>query len=202
MLIIRLPNAPADLEAEDDGESQAKLRALAMLRMKQQQEPVQAEHSAAQPELKAEEEDESNVKKKALALLRMQQQQQVQPSKDPVNEHHAVLPSPAATTSIPDGTEGDGQAYESDEDVETWAADHDHRDLHQFEAEGQDFNHELQADEQHWEHESFARSLPPGWAKCPNSGKLLMDMLPIKVLASVHSHLLVFGMQLVFCTVP
>ena len=116
-----------------------------------------------------------------MMLLQRQNQQQVDP---PPTETPAAAPT--AQASIPQGAvQGeepiDEAQGEFQDDMETWAADHDERDIHQFEAEGQDFSHQLQADELHWEEEGFAKALPPGWANCPNSGKMLMDMLPIKV---------------------
>lgn len=118
-------------------------------------------------------------------MMLMQQQQA------PAEDRQHVEPPPTAAAAAQDVAQGGEKIYqdedEFDGDMETWAADHDQRDIHQFEAEGQDYSHHLQADELHWENESFARSLPPGWAKCPNSGKMILDMLPIKVRCSTCS---------------
>lgn len=116
-----------------------------------------------------------------MMLLQQQNQQQADP---PPTKTPAAAPT--AQASIPHGAaQGEEQIDEAQDefqdDMETWAADHDERDIHQFEAEGQDFSHLLQTDELHWEDEAFAKALPPGWAKCPNSGQMIMDMLPTKV---------------------
>lgn len=69
---------------------------------------------------------------------------------------------------------------EGDEDA--WAGDHDARDAAVFDPDiGQNFDNQLNADEQHWEEENFAQKLPPGWAKCPNSGTELAGLFPTKV---------------------
>lgn len=95
-----------------------------------------------------------------------------------VKEEEAVHPNGAAQVVVHGGENG---LHESDEDVGTWAADHDSRDLVQFEAQGQEFSHLLDANEAQWESWPCAKNLPPGWANCPNSGQMIMDMLPTKV---------------------
>jgi hypothetical protein len=124
-----------------------------------------------------------DAKIRALALLKMQQQA-MHPQDAPASAQQVVEPPHTlAQSSAPqDGEHVYQEGDEFADDGDTWAADHDERDINQFEADGQNFSHELQADELHWENESFAKNLPPGWANCPNSGKMLMGMLPIKVL--------------------
>lgn len=125
-------------------------------------------------------------------MLQQQQQQQSQQQNQQQSEPPTTTvpaAAPAAPAGIPKNDKQgveliDKVQDEFDDDMETWAADHDDRDNHQFEAEGQDKDDQLQANELDWEHRNFAKSLPPGWAKCPNSGTMVEDMLPIKVCAA------------------
>jgi hypothetical protein len=111
-------------------------------------------------------------------------QQGVHQHDAPAQQHSEVDSS--HTSAQPGAPHDSEQVHEECDEFadgdDAWAGDHDERDIHQFEAVGQDFSHELQADEKHWESGPAAKSLPPGWGNCPNSGTMLMGMLPIKVL--------------------
>jgi hypothetical protein len=80
------------------------------------------------------------------------------------------------------------RAIDAEGDVDTedaeghWAEDVASEEYVPFQDDGtQDFDHQLGADEQHWESTSLARRLPPGWAKCPNAGAPVFGLTPIKV---------------------
>lgn len=85
---------------------------------------------------------------------------------------------PAAEVDHEDQPDAQGEG-------DAWAEDHDARDAALFDADiGQDYDNQLNASEQHWEEQNFAQKLPPGWAKCPNSGSELAGLFPTKVCLS------------------
>ena len=153
----------------------------------------------------------TGAKARALALLRAQaaepaQQQDAHTAlttsaapavDDWPHQHVAMAADMAGLSAEPHGNSaldphGDGDTAAHDE----WADDVGPADDDRFpfangassyydeEADAdqvQDKDHMLPADQTGWEHTSAGESLPPGWAKCPDMGKEVFGLTPIKV---------------------
>eukprot|EP00892_Ulva_mutabilis_P007765 jgi/Ulvmu1/5360/UM022_0154.1 len=159
------------------------------------------------PTQKREREDDpplaGDQSKRLRALAALKAKTTLQPA--PAQEQHVQQPRGGQESSDPPGGENPGdvstepggwnttpppnseevpQAEFGDYDEDAWAEDTDNRDAALFGKidpdRGQDFDHQLAAEEQHWEEENFAQKLPPGWAKCPNAGTELAGLFTTK----------------------
>ena len=147
------------------------------------------------------ERDAMDARKRAMAaLLRAQQAQPATEPTDAAQEPSDVPQQHSAApphTSAHSDSHADGQAHSgvdaaaADAAAQEWAEDAEHADAAQFEAAAaeagldviQDYDHLLEAKDQLWEASTAAESLPPGWAKCPNAGREVFGITPIKVRA-------------------
>lgn len=125
------------------------------------------------------------LRAKAIALLRAQQAGKAaeQADAEPPVASTAEAEVPGGARHAQDHIEDNEAAGvcgfgEFHEDI---GADAGPVDAVQFEECGQDRDHLLQVHELNWESTNVAKSLPPGWAKCPNAGTPFFDLTPVKV---------------------